>query len=166
MGLRKWDHIQTMLQMDRVQVEWKERFGREPDIEDVDKLYDWFEPMLMKILPDYCTPIPGVLDLVSRLRNEKIKIGSSAGYTSEMMEIVQLEAKQQGYEPDYLATSDKVPKGRPSPWMCYSNAKNLGVESMKNIIKIGDTLSDIGEGLNADTWSVGVVLGSSEMRLT
>ena len=40
--------------------------------------------------------------------------------------------------------------------MIYENAVRLGVYPMAAIVKVGDTLADIHEGLNAGCWSVGV----------
>src|SRR5699024_9276084 len=51
------------------------------------------------------------------------------------------------------------------PWMCYKNAMNLGVYPMKHIIKVGDTISDIQEGINAGCWTVGALKGSSSLGL-
>ena len=36
---------------------------------------------------------------------------------------------------------------------------------MKNIVKVGDTISDIKEGKHASAWSVGVIEGSNELGL-
>lgn len=165
MGMLKWDHINEMCKMDRIAQLWKDKFGRLPEKQDVDALYADFEPMLFSILPNYCTPVPGALDLVKKLRAQNIKIGSTTGYTSEMMAIVAPGAKKQGYEPDFLATAEDVGGGRPYPWMVYLNAMKLGVYPMKHIVKVGDTISDIKEGVNAGAWSVGILLGSSEMGL-
>lgn len=165
MGLLKWDHIQAMCSMDRIAGLWKAKFGRIPEKKDIDDLYADFEPMLFSILPNYCTPIPGAVELVERLRRKGIKIGSTTGYTSEMMAIVAPEAKKRGYAPDSMVTPNDVPAGRPLPWMCYQNAMNLGVYPMKHFIKVGDTISDIKEGVNAGVWTVGVLKGSSELGL-
>ncbi|WP_338021121.1 phosphonoacetaldehyde hydrolase [Bacillus piscicola] len=166
MGMLKWDHINEMCKMERIAGLWKDKFGKPPEKKDVDDLYADFEPMLFEILPNYCTPIPGALDLVSRLRRQGLKIGSTTGYTDEMMKVVTKGAKQQGYEPDFLATAQDVPAGRPYPWMMYLNAMKLGVYPMKHCIKAGDTISDIKEGVNAGAWSVGVIKGGSELGLT
>ena len=37
---------------------------------------------------------------------------------------------------------------------------------MKNAVKVGDTVSDIKEGVNAGVWSAGVIEGSSELGLS
>ncbi|KKX53772.1 phosphonoacetaldehyde hydrolase [Brevibacillus borstelensis] len=166
MGMLKWDHINTMCQMERIAGLWKEMYGRYPEKKDVDMLYADFEPMLFSILRNYTTPIPGVLELVDRLRQAGIKIGSTTGYTAEMMAIVAPEAKKRGYAPDSLVTPTEMPAGRPYPWMCYQNAINLGVFPMKHVIKVGDTISDIREAVNAGAWAVGVIKGSSELGMT
>lgn len=166
MGLLKWDHIQTLCGIPRIAQLWKDKFGTLPTDADVDDLYADFEPMLFEILPQYTDPIPGALDLVKELRARGLIIGSTTGYTREMMDIVSREAKRKGYEPDSLVTPSEVRAGRPHPWMCYINAMNLGVYPFKAIVKVGDTISDIQEGVNAGAWSVGVVKGGSELGLT
>lgn len=166
MGTAKWDHINEMCQMERIANLWKDRFGRLPNHKDVDELYSQFEPMLFATLPQYCELVPGVLQLVQELKADGIKIGSTTGYTAEMMKIVSKQAKEQGYVPDSLVTPNEVPSGRPEPWMIYKNAMNLGVYPLTTIVKVGDTVSDIQEGVNAGVWSVGVIKGSSELGMT
>lgn len=50
-------------------------------------------------------------------------IGSSTGYTQELMEIVAPIAALRGYAPDVMVCADDVPAGRPAPWL---NILNLG----------------------------------------
>jgi len=42
----------------------------------------------------------------------------------------------------------------------------LGVADPREVIKVGDTVADIEEGKNSNCWTVGVILGSSELGLT
>ena len=49
--------------------------------------------------------------------------------------------------------------------MIFENLKALGVSGVKSAVKVGDTVSDIQEGLSAGVWSVGVVEGSSVLGL-
>ena len=44
--------------------------------------------------------------------------------------------------------------------------EKLKLSAARNVIKVGDTTSDIKEGVNAGVWSVGVIIGSSEMGLS
>ena len=50
--------------------------------------------------------------------------------------------------------------------MIFKNMEALGIEATKQVVKIGDTTSDIKEALNAGVWAVGVIVGSSEMGLS
>ncbi|MCM3570428.1 phosphonoacetaldehyde hydrolase [Neobacillus mesonae] len=166
MGMSKIEHIRTLCQMPRIRQEWVNTYGKEPGEEDVVKMFNDFENILFNLLPDFSTPIPGVLQLVERLRERGIKIGSTTGYTKEMMDIVVPNARDKGYSPDCYVTADDVKAGRPYPWMCYRNAMELDVYPMNRMIKAGDTPMDMIEGKNAGMWAVGVILGSSELALS
>lgn len=167
MGMLKRDHIRTMMKMERIAAEWKRVHGREATEEDVEAVYAQFEPKLFSILKNYSSPKPFVLETVDTLRKMGIKIGSSTGYTDAMMDTVVKGAAKEGYSPDFWISPDGVGgKGRPYPYMIFENMKVLGVSSVKNVVKVGDTVSDIKEGVSAGVWSVGVIEGSSELGLT
>jgi phosphonoacetaldehyde hydrolase len=167
MGKLKKEHIAELLQMERIRKEYKSKFDKDPDNKTVEKFYLKFEASLLKILPDYTQPLPDVIETINKLKkNYDIKIGSTTGYTKEMMEIIIPIVEKKGYKPDYIITSSEVKQGRPYPWMIYHNAINLGVFPMECIIKIGDTISDIEEGRNAGCWTVGVIEGSSTLGLS
>ena len=50
--------------------------------------------------------------------------------------------------------------------MIFENLTKLVIPSLDAVVKVGDTIADIKEGVNAKVWSVGVILGSNEMALT
>lgn len=166
MGMLKRDHIQAIGEMDSVSSQWIAKYGKPITDADLDEMYTDFERQLFSVLRKYAVPIPGAIELVARLRSQGIKIGSTTGYTTEMMMVVADEAKQNGYSPDCLVTPDEMPAGRPYPWMCYENAIRLNLYPMKTVIKVGDTISDVLEGVNAGAWSVGILKGSNELGMT
>ncbi|MEI2470020.1 phosphonoacetaldehyde hydrolase [Peribacillus frigoritolerans] len=166
MGLLKMDHIMEFLKMKRISNLWSAKFGKEPDERDLNSLYKDFEALLFKVLKDNAKPIPGVIELVSRLRQQGIKIGSTTGYTREMIDVVKEEAEKWGYQPDSIVASTEVPSGRPAPWMCFKTAMNLQVYPLSKIVKVGDTISDIKEGIYAGMWTVAVLKGGSEIGLS
>jgi phosphonoacetaldehyde hydrolase len=167
MGMLKIDHIKTMLQMKRINDIWREKYGRNFNDEDVDNLYSSFEPILIGTLAMFSEPLPDVIETVKLLRNSGIKIGSTTGYTDKMLKVVLENAKINGYEPDFWITPDATNSyGRPFPYMIYRNIEALKLSATWKVVKVGDTISDIKEGLNAGVWSVGVIIGSSEMGLS
>ena len=122
MGKLKWDHIHEMLQMPRIHQEWIRVQGRDWTREDVDQVYRVSEEAILEILPAYAQVKPYVPEAVASLRERGIKIGSTTGYTDEMMEIVSEAARKNGYAPDACFTPNSVgDKGRPYPYMIYCN---------------------------------------------
>lgn len=167
MGMLKIDHIRTMFHMERIETEWTRIHGAAPTEDDVHALYEPYEERLLSILHNFAEPKPGVLDAVAELRAMGVKIGSTTGYNDKMMAIVAPTAKEAGYAPDFMITPDSVGgKGRPFPYMMFRNMEALGAASINEVVKVGDTVSDIKEGLSAGVFTVAVVEGSSEMALT
>ena len=156
MGMLKWNHIHTMMQMPSITAQWKEIYGKMWDA-----IYEKSERAIFGILDQFSTPKPYVLDAIQALRNRGIKIGSTTGYTDEMMKIVMPAAAAQGYVPDAMFTPNAVNNmGRPYPFMIFKNLEALGVSSVRAAVKVGDTAADIKEGKNAG------IEGSSVMGLT
>ena len=166
MGLMKKDHLRAIAAMPSVADRWRQTHGREFSEEDIEAMFADFVPMQKACLTDYATPIHGAEDTVKAMRRMDIQIGSTTGYTAEMMDILVPEARRLGYEPDEWVCPSDVPAGRPYPWMCYENATRLGVYPMEAMVKIGDTLPDIAEGLNAGMWTVGLALSGNGLGLT
>lgn len=167
MGMLKWDHIKTMLEMPNIKAQWVAKYQRPVEDKDIDEMHDTFTKNLMKILDQHCDIKPYTLECVSTLRNMGIKIGSTTGYTDEMMSIVTRVANENGYRPDYWITPNSVHNhGRPYPYMIFHNMEALLVKNARHVIKVGDTISDIQEGMAAGVITVGILEGSSMMGLT
>jgi phosphonoacetaldehyde hydrolase len=165
MGAHKLVHIQQISRIPAVARRWQEVHGKPCDEGDVQSMFEAFVPLQLGNLADYADLIPGTLDTVAEMRRRGMKIGSTTGYTGEMMALLQAEAKRRGYEPDSTVCATDVPFARPEPWMCLQNAMNLGVYPMETCVKIGDTLPDVAEGLNAGMWTIGVAKTGNEMGL-
>lgn len=167
MGTQKRAHIQTMLSGERLGGSFRKKYGRDFEAADVDAIYGSFEPALFSVLEDNCAVMPGVLETVRMLREAGIRIGSTTGYTAEMMEIVTREARAGGYASDALVCPDETGGvGRPYPYMIFRNLEKLGEVDVRRVLKMGDTAADIMEGKNAGCVSVGALRGSSMMGLT
>lgn len=165
MGTHKKVHIRELTQMPQVAARWQKAHGRPSSEEDVQAMFEEFVPLQCEAVSNYADLIPGTMETIEACRQRGLKIGSTTGYTSEMMEVVKREAKTHGYEPDCTVCADEVPAGRPEPWMCLENAKQLGVYPLKSVVKIGDTKPDVLEGLNAGMWTIAVAKTGNEMGL-
>jgi len=165
MGLYKKDHLRAIAQTETVKQRWLAVHGRHPADVDIEALFLDFVPLQLSVLANHAEPIPGVIEAVDRLRKQGLKIGSTTGYTREMMDILVPAASRQGYSPDSVVSVSEVPAGRPEPWMALLSAMQMRVYPMEAVVKVGDTLHDIAEGLNAGMWTIGVVLTGNEIGL-
>jgi phosphonoacetaldehyde hydrolase len=165
MGAHKLVHLRKISQIPAVGRRWQEVHGRPATEDDVQKMFDQFVPLQLDCLARYADLIPGTLEVVAELRKRGVKIGSTTGYTREMMDLLLNEAARRGYVPDATVCATDVPAGRPEPWMCLRNAEKLGVYPMEACVKIGDTIPDIEEGLNAGMWTIGLAKSGNELGM-
>ncbi|WP_434721354.1 phosphonoacetaldehyde hydrolase [Mesorhizobium sp. RIZ17] len=166
MGLRKDLHIKSLTEVPEIRERWKARHGKYPDQGDVDRMFADFVPKQLDCLRKYTNLLPGVATVIQRLQAQGIKIGSTTGFVRSMVNILEEEAAKQGYRPDSSVAGDEVKHGaRPGPFMVYKNLDNLGIHPIQSVVKIDDTVSGVGEALNAGCWGVGVARYSNYMDM-
>jgi len=165
MGLRKDLHIKALTEMPEIRKRWTEVKGKEPDQGDVDKMFADFVPMQLGCLRKYTDLIPGTVQAVRQLRDEfNVKIGHTTGFLSSMVDVLLEDAKKQGYVPDASVAGDDVINGaRPKPFMVYRNMDLLDIRPIQSVVKVDDTVSGVGEALEAGCWGVGVSKYSNYM---
>ena len=157
MGLRKDLHIKALTEEPVIRDRWKGVHGKEPDQGDVDAMFADFVPMQLDCLRQYTTLLPDVPEVTQRFQKEGIKIGSTTGFVRSMVDILEADAKTQGYVPDASVAGDEVVHGaRPKPFMVYRNLDLLDVHPIQSVVKVDDTVSGVGEALEAGCWGVGM----------
>jgi len=167
MGMAKKDHIRAISEIPEVAAEWRRIHGAPCAEPDVAQMFEEdFRPLQVACIGRYAGLIPGTLEAVGALREKGIAIGTTTGYFTEAAEVNVVEAKKQGYAPDANVCASDVPAGRPAPWMVFRNMEATGVFPPEAVVKVGDTRLDIGEGLNARTWTVGLSRTGNEVGLT
>jgi len=167
MGMGKWDHIQTLLQLPEVRERWLTQFGQLPQTTDVDHIYSTFMPLQQAKVAQRAQPIAGVLPVLQRLRQQGIKIGSCSGYPKPVMDVLLAAAKNHGYTPDHCVASDECAAGsRPGPWMALANVLALKINRVAACVKVDDSVPGILEGLNAGMWSIGIAVTGNAVGLS
>ncbi len=166
MGMHKREHINEITKYPRIREQWLKTHRKNCSEQDIDDMYAEFIPLQISVLEKHSDIVPELRQAVKVIRSSDLKIGSTTGYNREMMQVVTAAAARQGFRPDCMICASDVPAGRPAPWMAFKNAEALGIYPMEAIVKIGDTVADIREGINAGMWSVGVIKSSNEMGLT
>lgn len=166
MGLRKDLHILELTKLPKIRERWNKVHGRYPDQGDVDRMFADFVPMQLDCLRKYTTLLPHVADVTQKFQKEGIKIGSSTGFVRSMVDILEEDAKKQGYTPDASVAGDEVVNGaRPKPFMVYRNLDLMNVHPIQSVVKVDDTVGGVGEALEAGCWGVGIARYSNYMDM-
>jgi phosphonoacetaldehyde hydrolase len=166
MGLHKRDHIQTLLEVPDIASRWKIAQGRAWSDADVQHIYDTFMPLQIKVAREHVDIIPGVLELFETLRTRDIKIAATTGYPRVVADPVWEDLAAAGLAVDFRACSDEVPNGRPAPWLIFKCMQELNVQSVADVVKVGDTMPDVLAGLNAGVRSIAITLTGNDVGLT
>ena len=116
MGLRKDLHIKVMTEDQTIRERWRESHGTYPGQGDVERMYADFVPMQLDCLRQYTTLLPGVAETTQVFQKQGIKIGSTTGFVRSMVDLLEEDARKQGYVPDASVAGDEVLNGvRPKP---------------------------------------------------
>jgi phosphonoacetaldehyde hydrolase len=166
MGLRKDLHIKELTLVPEIAARWKGVHGSYPDQGSVDAMFADFVPMQLACLREYTALLPHVAEVTQAFQKDGIKIGSSTGFVRSMVDILEVDAKKQGYTPDASVAGDEVEHGaRPKPFMVYRNLDLMDIHPIQSVVKVDDTVSGVGEALEAGCWGVGIARYSNYMDI-
>jgi phosphonoacetaldehyde hydrolase len=166
MGLEKRDHIRALAAQPAVAARWLAARGCPIGEDDIGALFHESVALQAACVADYAAPVPGLLEAVALCRARGIAIAATTGYSRPILEALLPAAARYGYTPDVALCPSDVPAGRPAPWMIFRALEQLGVYPPSAVVKVGDTLPDIAEGLAAGVWTVGVTKSGNELGLT
>jgi phosphonoacetaldehyde hydrolase len=166
MGKSKADHVRALLRDPDINKAWMEARGSLPEEEGVHELMADLVPLMRHQAANAAHLIDGAAAVVEALRAEGIKVGSSTGYTREMMAPVLRGAAAQGYVPDHLVCSGETPAGRPTPLMIYKACAELGVWPLTRVVKVDDTDAGVAEGRAAGCFTVGIAASGNGVGLS
>lgn len=156
MGVRK-DHAIKML---------LEKAGLVADDAVVQRYFQKFTALLNEYYAK--TPpvgIEGAAEAIAELRKNGVKVALTTGFSQDIARLVLQSAGWTVGETaedtvDVLVTSDEVPAGRPAPYLIYRAMERTGVTNIKSVLAAGDTIADLGAGMNAGAAVVvGVLTG-------
>ena len=166
MGLRKDIHIKKLTEDPIIAARWEAIKGAPPTQADVDAMFAEFVPAQLACLPKYTALLPGVKEAVNGLQAQGIKMGVSTGFTRVMVDVLLKDMIAQGIVPDATVAGDEVLNGaRPAPHMVFKNLDLMDISDVRSVVKCDDTVSGIGEAMNAGCWGVGLVRYSNYMNI-
>lgn len=138
--------------------------GIEPVREMVHRTHERFRQGMLNHYRhgDAVAEIAGTTLTFRQLRESGVRIGIDTGFSRDITDaILERLGWQEAGLIDVSVASDEVPAGRPAPFMVFRAMEKLGVTDVRRVVKVGDTPSDLGEGMNAGCGRVvGVTAGS------
>lgn len=161
MGMGKLQHVAAMFAMPRIASLWDREYNASPTEADIRRVYKPVEEGMLDVIGRYCEPIRGVVPAVAKMRQMGLPIGSCTGSPRSVGEKLAKKAELLGYVPEVLVCATDVPEGRPAPDICIKVLRLLGITNPAHVVKIGDTVNDVLEGVRAGMWVIGITLSGS-----
>ena len=166
MGKSKKDHIQHILKKEYVHDHWTFQYGKAPDTNDIDLLFNDFNEIQKKRCDDIMDVLPETEKTIQYLQNNKIFSGCTTGFDKGNMALIQRKLNYRGIHLDnYVSSSCLGKPSRPNPSMIFENIANFNINDTKQVIKIDDTNVGILEGKKANCWTVAVARWSVNMNI-
>ncbi len=135
-----------------------------PQSVDRDKLtasiYDEFSSNLIAVYRSV-PPIAGAENAIRQMRQDGYLLATTTGFDRAITTSI---FRRLGWEQYFAATicSDDVAQGRPSPFMLFHAMESARVNSVAEVVAVGDTPLDLQAGTNAGLRAVvGVLSGAS-----
>jgi phosphonoacetaldehyde hydrolase len=166
MGRAKRDHVAALLADRAVSEAWAKRLGSPPASSDADRLYAALKPLMQAEAAAHSALIPGAAELAAWLKDRGVKIGSSTGYTREMMSGILPRAAAQGYAPSVVVCAGETKVGRPSPLPMWKVLVELGAYPVSHCVKVDDAVVGVEEGRGAGAWTVGLAASGNGVGLS
>ena len=141
MGLLKPRAIATLLEQKR---------GSAPDAGEVATIHERFRSAMVEYYstaPEVAA-VAGAEDVFDALRERGMRVALDTGFDRTILDAV---IDRLGWRSmlDATIASDEVQRGRPHPDMILSLMSRLGVAEAGRVCKVGDSVADIEEGVNA-----------------
>jgi phosphonoacetaldehyde hydrolase len=120
-----------------------------------------FEDFKKNVIADISnfTEHPEFAEVMEFLKNRKIKVGVGSGLPASVFQILFDHLGWSRYKFDYTAVFERFKAGRPDPVMILDMCNRINVPT-NQLLKVGDTVSDVLEGKNANVTTAVVMSGT------
>lgn len=136
--------------------------GAPSDNETINKLVNHFNQELLELYrdPNNISLMPFTADLFSVMRKSNTKIYLNTGFERNIATTI-VNSLQLAKSIDGYIGSDEVELGRPHPNMIHKAMQLTNTQYSHQVMKIGDTISDLYEGFSAGCgFNIGVLTGA------
>jgi phosphonatase-like hydrolase len=131
--------------------------------DEAKKVFDRYTQIMIDHYRNECREVPGAADTFRWCHDHGIKVATDTGFHRDITDAIMdgLGWVRDGLV-DCAVDVEHVPggRGRPAPFMIFHAMTELDVQSVHEVVKVGDTPADMLEGANAGCRGiVGVLSG-------
>jgi phosphonatase-like hydrolase len=128
----------------------------------VEASYRRFRSELEGCYTERVVPIAGALETFRWCQDHDIVLATTTGFYREISDLVLNQTRWRDFFAANVSSSD-VRQGRPAPYMLFRAMEATGVQSVKEVVSVGDTPLDLQSGSNAGVAGVvGVLTGAHD----
>jgi phosphonatase-like hydrolase len=152
-GKEKKDAIRSILRV----------YAQKEDDALTDRVYEDFVKLLEEAYDTQdILPQANAEELFGQLRQREILVVLNTGYNEKTAKtLVGKLCWEKGEEFDDLITATDVARSRPYPDMILLAMKHFGITDAQSVLKVGDSMIDIEEGINAGCgMNIGITTGA------
>ena len=126
----------------------------------VEAVYASFKQHLQRVFTREAEPVAGAVETFAWLREHNIKLALNTGFDRDITDLL-ITALGWQNTADAVICGDDVPQGRPAPYMIFRAMEATGTMDVRQVLNVGDTVSDLQAARNAGVAvSVGVLSGA------
>jgi phosphoglycolate phosphatase-like HAD superfamily hydrolase len=103
-------------------------------------------------------------ELISFLRTRNVLVGVGSGLPDSVFQVLFDHLNWQRHAFEYVNVFENFSTGRPAPDMIFDMCQRLSIDK-SSFLKVGDTVADIEEGINADVSTVLIQSGTQPVDL-
>lgn len=113
---------------------------------DIDAIYAAFMPLQIAKVVDFSAPIAGVVETISALRAEGLKVGSCSGYPRPVMEKLSPPPPPRAMRRLLSPPTTPPPAAVQAQWMALQNVIALGIDAVAHCVKVDDAAQGLPKG--------------------
>ncbi len=151
----------------KVEISQLETYHFPEYLQEAHAIFDRYSVIMVDYYKNNVRAMPGAEDTFKWCQEQGIKVATDTGFHRDVNTAIMegLQWKERGLIDLALDVEDTNGTGRPSPFLIFRAMERLGIQSVRQVIKIGDTPADLLSGYNGGCiGNIGVLSGANTLR--
>ena len=131
------------------------------------EIFDYYSVLMVDFYRNEVKPMPFAEPVFEWCHQNNILVSTDTGFHRDVSIAIMdgLQWREKGLIDLHLDVEDTNGIGRPAPYLIHKAMYNLGIQSVHEVIKIGDTPADLLSGYNAGCiGNIGVLSGANKIE--